>query len=513
MRISYTDLFDLFLAQTTSDWPIAVVFSHQSQDINKERSSTFTLDGDCIEASNFLRQLNSESRHSACGKMHELVQKDIETFMPIPKKIQVEMSSDIFSACLHHQSAGEIFSNDVPDLSPLFCHNLEDTIGILFVRYTKADFGASVSGGHGIVVSKLSQGWSSPCAIAVFGLGTGFSFGCTQNDFLICIHDKELMRKFHDGAQFTFGTNASLSGCGRGVEYCGLTLSSLVENKGERFYTAYARQNYGALCGVSIESISIVSMSFINTSTYGAGITSDDILSGRINAPRSRSSDALHAAIRCCISPYNFYSHPIVPDSLKNYSRTLWSIDYSSVLSTRRPSAFLHKRNPLVDPSLTLREFLLCVSNNSSIMSRTSRHEIDLFRAKFRRFLLEGIPIMYLLKSNNCFEKRFLYLIHNVNGAYPLLCFLRTDIKKNMARLNIAENKDFHDDCIIINRIVKLSQDVPKSCVVLKDKIKSRFLSLESDTGRTKMFLTNTENDAEVLLIGFKLIFEYELQN
>ena len=60
---------------------------------------------------------------------------------------------------------------------------------------------------------------------------------------------------------------------------------------------------------------------------------------------------------------------------------------------------------------------------------------------------------------------------------------------------------------------MKLSQDVPKSCVVLKDKIKSRFLSLESDTGRTKMFLTNTENDAEVLLIGFKLIFEYELQN
>ena len=52
-----------------------------------------------------------------------------------------------------------------------------------------------------------------------------------------------------------------------------------------------------------------------------------------------------------------------------------------------------------------------------------------------------------------------------------------------------------------------MTQDFPSSTTVRED-VRSRFISLESDTGLKQNFYTLTNNDAELLLCGLKILFE-----
>ena len=122
---------------------------------------------------------------------------------------------------------------------------------------------------------------------------------------------------------------------------------------------------------------------------------------------------------------------------------------------------------------------------------------------------------MYLVDRTSQFEKRYLYLIVSPNNKISdskLRFFDKTfitrgnKVKKTSTELYSLNPNDYNE-YLIVGRIVKMSQEVPPS-VSVRGNMKSRFISLESDTGLKQYFYTCTDSDVELLLSGLKVIFE-----
>lgn len=122
---------------------------------------------------------------------------------------------------------------------------------------------------------------------------------------------------------------------------------------------------------------------------------------------------------------------------------------------------------------------------------------------------------MYLVDGTSLFEKRHLYLIlalHEKTSDAKLRFFNKNILaggektKRNTSDIYSFDKND-SDEYLIVGRTVKMTQDFPSSTTVRED-VRSRFISLESDTGLKQNFYTLTNNDAELLLCGLKILFE-----
>ena len=397
MRTNYSELFDLFLAETTALWPIAIVFSRPQKNLYLEckthffKTPTLIMADDCREAGKFIRQLNCKFRKDCCVTK-EIVIGNIENFMPKPCNLEEKSSSLPFGIdCTNQIYVNEVnetllgrSGNVFDENQKLFCHLIEDSKGIIFMRSTKTGLGLTLSIGHGIAVTRDDAGWSSPCSIGCFGIGGGIQLGCEQSDFIFLIYDEDIIGKIKQGNKFILGGNLSFSGFGHGREYCGL--SQLSSNDQTDFprsigshssFSAFARNNVGALFGVSIEGISMFPIDFINRS-----------MNDHSGATISKEVLEINQALKCAECPYSLSPHPIVPHFLKNYARSVWSIDYSSPLSKSNPLPILEPgHNSRTDLSITLREFLLSFSFQDNCVSVARKSELNNFIDKFKRFL------------------------------------------------------------------------------------------------------------------------------
>ena len=401
MRTSYSELFELFLAETTASWPIAIVFSRprRAQSIGNNwllfKNTASTMLDDCCQAENFLRHLSRKYRDAICVT-NEIIRGDIENFMRKPtsfeeKSDKLPLGIDCTNKIYVKDVREKISADHTIERKKLFCQMIEDSRGIVFIRSTKTGFGLTMSIGHGIVLTRINKGWSSPCTIGYFGLGGGVQIGCEQNDFLFLIYDDDIINKFRQGKQFVLGGNLSFAGFGQGREYCGLSQfgsfdqTNYNQEHNRASFTAFARNNSGVLVGASIEGISVSPINILNRSVYGSMSTSD-ILSG-YSMPFDEVSE-LHSAIKCAECPYSLSAHPIVPYFLKNYVRSIWSIDYSSPLS--KPHVLEPSVSGVPDRSefsINLRELLLSISIKDQIMSLPRNNELNNFIEKFKRFL------------------------------------------------------------------------------------------------------------------------------
>ncbi len=155
---------------------------------------------------------------------------------------------------------------------------LRDAKGLAIMTVVKAGFIFSGRGGSGVVVARTRKGWSGPSAIGTGGAGFGLQIGAQVTEFVFILNTPEAVRAFSQGGNVQLGANLSVAAgpVGRTAE-AGVTPTAAV-------YT-YSRSQ-GLFGGVSLEGTVVATRDDANTAYYGRVVTPEEILSGKVKAPK-----------------------------------------------------------------------------------------------------------------------------------------------------------------------------------------------------------------------------------
>ncbi|KAJ3090109.1 SH3 domain-containing YSC84-like protein 1, partial [Physocladia obscura] len=159
-------------------------------------------------------------------------------------------------------------------------HIIRDAKGLAILHVTKAGLLVSAEHGNGIVVARLPDGsWSAPAAIKTTALGVGHQLGVEVSNLIFVLNTDDAVKAFAKGHNFSVGGQVSfaIGPLGRAAEVAG-TIKSFAP-----IYT-YSHSK-GLFAGASVELSSISERSSVNADTYGAGVSSEVILSGGVPPP------------------------------------------------------------------------------------------------------------------------------------------------------------------------------------------------------------------------------------
>lgn len=157
---------------------------------------------------------------------------------------------------------------------------LRNAKGVAVVRVLKGAFGVSGRIGQGVVVARLpGGGWSGPSAIATGGGGFGFQIGGNVTEFVIILNSQSAVDAFARGGNVQFGGALTVTAgpVGRTAEAGVLPVAAVY---------SYSRSQ-GLFAGVSLEGTVLVAQSDKNAAYYGRPVAPEQILRGRVPAPRS----------------------------------------------------------------------------------------------------------------------------------------------------------------------------------------------------------------------------------
>lgn len=166
--------------------------------------------------------------------------------------------------------------NEIPEKS-IPERVLRDAKGLAILTVIKAGFILSARGGQGLVVSRLSKGWSGPSAIGTGGAGFGFQAGVQASEFVLILNTPEAVKAFSKGGNVSLGTDLSISAgpVGRNLAADVMPMAAI--------YTYSNSQ--GVFAGVSLEGTVVITRQEINDKYYGKPVRTEEILGGKIPPP------------------------------------------------------------------------------------------------------------------------------------------------------------------------------------------------------------------------------------
>jgi len=167
---------------------------------------------------------------------------------------------------------------------------ISEAKGLVFVTVVKGGFLIAPQCGHGIIISKLSNGkWSAPSAIALYGITYGFCIGADVADYIICLNSDESVAAFSGRMTCLLDAEIELSGVfGRSLKY-GFSLgdcSSVI---------SYSHTK-GLFASVSAAGAVITSRPQVNHLFYGKEVSVQSILEGSVEQPKA--CESLYDALR-----------------------------------------------------------------------------------------------------------------------------------------------------------------------------------------------------------------------
>lgn len=443
---------------------------------------------------------------------------------------------------------------------------IKNAIGLGFVRLSKVVVGFSLQGGSGILVSRLPDGsWSAPSAIGVYGFGLGLQFGLEVADFIFIIQTKEGMEHFKRGGNFAVGGNigATVVSCGReayGAASIGActgklsledqvdddditrTASSVYDDRSLHTYeedrkkdsegaaiVAYAKSQ-GLYFGVSVDGLKFFTRNDLNARAYKFStlteVTSHDILNGAVAPPPE--AEELYAALNGVEIMNEVASLPQPPLMLKNDSINDWRYDRSIAA---------HKGKIIDDSNKRSKSYPLFSFH--STLNREDANECAMFETKFKKFLYEGVSVQCLLPNLSPTlsgmtrrEKRTLWLMLPEVGSLRLGLVSRqkqhrsdaSAIDDATAASSVAHSIDegFHRnassnnlskrDSMSLTDITLLSQEPTIAVRLSRDDATEhlRLISIQDVSGKSLLFIADSNNEAELLVCGLKLLLECE---
>lgn len=162
----------------------------------------------------------------------------------------------------------------------------EKCVGICIISVIEVGFVFSGNVGTGILLKKNPDGWSTPCAMGLAGIGWGFLVGAAIKEIMIFIFDENTMEGMcgDTGVRLGGQLNLALGNFGRSYE-AGIGIS----NKGAvgTFSVAFSK---GAFLGASVEGAMLGPRSGVNDIFYGKTTTPGSVVGGDVQMPSDKPS-------------------------------------------------------------------------------------------------------------------------------------------------------------------------------------------------------------------------------
>ena len=167
----------------------------------------------------------------------------------------------------------EAFQSVQTSGKPIPQGELNSAVGVALVKCFQGGVVIGMMGGEGVVIKKLSSGWSPPVAIGIVKGDFGALIGAQHLDIVMVFSDAAVFDKFTtDGSYFYAGAQ-------------GTALTSTGETKAAGAPVKTYVRAAGLYGAASIGGLGITFSEKTNANAYGADATVVDILNGKFPQP------------------------------------------------------------------------------------------------------------------------------------------------------------------------------------------------------------------------------------
>ncbi|KAJ8602092.1 hypothetical protein CTAYLR_001647 [Chrysophaeum taylorii] len=167
-----------------------------------------------------------------------------------------------------------------------FVHRaLSGAVGLLFVTMAKVAFIGGLRVGTGLLVARIGEGWSAPCAVGTFGLTFGAVVGAEISDTVTALDQAALDELCDEStSKISLGGAASLAlgPLGRAAH-----AEAIVASDANAATTATYSHSRGFYGGVTLEGAYVSIRADVNHSFYGVPVTTRDLLRGNVQPPEA----------------------------------------------------------------------------------------------------------------------------------------------------------------------------------------------------------------------------------
>lgn len=155
---------------------------------------------------------------------------------------------------------------------PIPASTLENAAGVAIISEITAGVGIGGSGGEGILMRRLNNGWSQPIAVSIASGTIGLQLGAKGRDMVVIFNtDAGVMRAASDGMAMVAaagGTAGDASG-------------STTAMSGAPPATEVFSRSQGLFGGAAVGGFNVQVDTAVNQETYGTRYTTLDLLEGR----------------------------------------------------------------------------------------------------------------------------------------------------------------------------------------------------------------------------------------
>mmetsp|Transcript_7906 Transcript_7906/g.11903 ORF Transcript_7906/g.11903 Transcript_7906/m.11903 type:complete len:796 (-) Transcript_7906:319-2706(-) len=163
--------------------------------------------------------------------------------------------------------------------------------GLAFMTQSKLGLLFSVSGGLGVVLTRLPDGkWSGPSAFGCGGLGAGIQMGASITKSLLVLNNEAAVKAFSGGGQIKLGATLSVAAGPIGRE-AGVEARS---GKGKVVACFSYAITQGLFGGVSLEGAILTPRKKENKKFYGREVKPSEILKGNVQIPEHNRLQELY---------------------------------------------------------------------------------------------------------------------------------------------------------------------------------------------------------------------------
>jgi lipid-binding SYLF domain-containing protein len=220
---------------------------------------------------------------------------------------------------LRHMCNGKSL-NDSDQSIPLDL--LQCAKGLCFLTVIKGGLVVSGRVGTGLLITKLDDRWSAPCALGTVGLGWGMLAGGDITHYLVVLTTHEAVESLISGTvQLGAELGVAVGPVGRGA-----TSHVSASNHKWEVHPAYAyAHSQGLFVGISLEGSVLTTRHDVNSKFYGRQVTPDQVL----NFPAPKAADPLYRELERALAT-------AIPEDAFRPSQ-LWKQDTDKPLSRPAP--------------------------------------------------------------------------------------------------------------------------------------------------------------------------------
>ena len=155
--------------------------------------------------------------------------------------------------------------------------------GLAFVTTTKVGMFLSVSGGLGVVMCRLHDGWSGPSAFGCGGVGAGLQMGAKITRSLLVLNNEAAVKAFTGVVRSSQGLRCPLLW----GQSAGILTRTFARGRGKVAACFSYAITKGFNLGVSMDGAILTPRDGVNTKFYGKKVKVSEILTGKVDVPEN----------------------------------------------------------------------------------------------------------------------------------------------------------------------------------------------------------------------------------